>query len=98
MGKFSHQACTISADLFACITIYACFLYVNFFYRRRNIPVKNNAFAFVVSLIVLTGFPTIFFLVSLIIGQWNFLWWSIPPSFLAGFTGLIFTLNQGKKG
>ncbi|MBM7096100.1 hypothetical protein JSY36_10060 [Bacillus sp. H-16] len=59
---------------------------------------KNNKTALMISILVLTGFPVFFLFVSLFTGQWSYLAWSIPPSFLAGFTGLMVTLNQIKKG
>jgi hypothetical protein len=58
---------------------------------------KNNKFALFASLIVLVGFPIIFLFISLLTGQWSYLVWSIPPSFAAGLTGLMITLNQIKK-
>jgi hypothetical protein len=58
---------------------------------------KNNKFALFASLIVLVGFPIIFLFISLLTGQWSYLAWSIPPSFAAGLTGLMITLNQIKK-
>ena len=58
---------------------------------------KNTKFALVVSLIVLIGFPVLFFFISLFTGNWNYLLWSIPPSFSAGLTGFIITLLQFKK-
>lgn len=59
---------------------------------------KNmNSFALLVSLIVLVGVPILFLFVSLYTGEWRYFMWSLPPSFLAGFTGLIFTLQTIKK-
>lgn len=58
---------------------------------------NNNQLALLVSWVVLVGFPLFFLFVSLYTGQWRYLVWSLPPSFLAGFTGLILTLNQMKK-
>ncbi|MCR8847946.1 hypothetical protein NQ095_05965 [Rossellomorea sp. SC111] len=59
---------------------------------------KNmNSLALLVSLIVLVGFPILFLFVSLYTGDWRYLMWSLAPSFLAGFTGLIFTLQTIKK-
>ncbi|MCA0149506.1 MULTISPECIES: hypothetical protein [Rossellomorea] len=59
---------------------------------------KNmNSLALLVSLIVLVGFPILFLFVSLYTGDWRYLMWSLPPSFLAGFTGLILTLQTIKK-
>ncbi|UXH46233.1 hypothetical protein N5C46_09375 [Rossellomorea vietnamensis] len=59
---------------------------------------KNmNSLALFVSLIVLVGFPILFFFVSLFTGDLRYLIWSLPPSFLAGFTGLILTLQTIKK-
>ncbi|MFI8684895.1 hypothetical protein [Rossellomorea sp. NPDC077527] len=58
---------------------------------------NNNQLALLVSWVVLVGFPLFFLFVSLYTGQWRYLMWSLPPSFLAGFTGLILTLNQMKK-
>ncbi|WP_246939268.1 hypothetical protein [Bacillus pinisoli] len=57
----------------------------------------SNKCALVVSLMVLIGFPVFFLVISLCTGQWGYLVWSIPPSFAAGFTGLVITLNQIKK-
>lgn len=58
---------------------------------------KNNTLALFVSLTVLVGFPIVFLLISLVTAQWNYLAWSIAPSFAAGFTGLMITRNQVKK-
>ncbi|MFA9458377.1 hypothetical protein ACERJO_16655 [Halalkalibacter sp. AB-rgal2] len=59
---------------------------------------KNNTkIALYVSIIVLVGFPILFIFISLLTGQWGYLTWSIPPSFVAGLTGLMITLNQTKK-
>ena len=58
----------------------------------------NTNLALIVSLIILIGIPLLFLIVSLITGQWLYLLWSIPPSFLAGFTGLIVLRRQSKKG
>ncbi|MCA1060485.1 hypothetical protein LCL96_16225 [Rossellomorea aquimaris] len=58
---------------------------------------NNNQLALLVSWVVLVGFPLFFLFVSLYTGQWRYLMWSLPPSFLAGFTGLMLTLNQMKK-
>jgi hypothetical protein len=58
---------------------------------------KNNKFGLFVSLVVLIGFPIGFLIISLFTGQWSYLAWSIAPSFAAGLTGLMITLNQIKK-
>jgi hypothetical protein len=58
---------------------------------------NNNKIALFVSLIVLVGFPILFLFISLVTGNWGYLAWSIPPSFAAGLTGLMITLNQIKK-
>ncbi|TFB23897.1 hypothetical protein E3U55_03535 [Filobacillus milosensis] len=58
---------------------------------------KNNMFALFVSLFVLVGFPIVFLFISLFTGQWSYIVWSIPPSLLAGLTGLMITLNQIKQ-
>ncbi|MEI2664232.1 hypothetical protein [Rossellomorea sp. LJF3] len=58
---------------------------------------NRNRLAFLISVIVLVGFPILFLFVSLYTGEWGYLMWSLPPSFLAGFTGLIFTLQTIKK-
>ncbi|MGM7700639.1 hypothetical protein ACSVDE_02875 [Pseudalkalibacillus sp. Hm43] len=58
---------------------------------------KNNRSALMISLIVLIGFPILFLFVSMNTGNWGYLAWSLPPSFAAGFTGLMITLNQIKK-
>ncbi|TGB03426.1 hypothetical protein [Halobacillus salinus] len=58
---------------------------------------ENNKLALFVSLFVLVGFPVLFLILSLITGDWSYLMWSIPPSILAGLTGLLFTLREMKK-
>lgn len=58
---------------------------------------KNNKLALFVSLLVLVGFPIMFLFISMFTGKWSYIAWSIPPSFLAGLTGLILTLNQIRK-
>ncbi|EPD54118.1 hypothetical protein HMPREF1210_00103 [Paenisporosarcina sp. HGH0030] len=45
---------------------------------------RNTKFAVFVSLIILIGFPVLFSFISLFTGNWNYLMWSIPPSFTAG--------------
>ncbi|WP_409294678.1 hypothetical protein V1498_16030 [Peribacillus sp. SCS-26] len=58
---------------------------------------SHNKFALFVSLIVLVGFPMLFLFISTVTGQWSYLVWSIPPSFAAGLSGLLITLNRIKK-
>ncbi|PFA63079.1 hypothetical protein CN378_18770 [Bacillus sp. AFS015802] len=58
---------------------------------------NGNRSALIASLIVLVGFPILFLFVSLYTWEWRYLMWSLPPSFLAGFTGVIFTLQTMKK-
>ncbi|CAN7514541.1 hypothetical protein [Rossellomorea sp. LjRoot5] len=58
---------------------------------------KRNRLALLISVIVLVGFPILFLFVSLYTGDWRYLMWSLPPSCLAGFTGLIFTIHTIKK-
>ncbi|WP_078382097.1 hypothetical protein [Sutcliffiella halmapala] len=57
----------------------------------------NTKVSLIVSLTVLIGLPVIFLVVSLVTNEWRFLTFSIIPSFFAGFTGLIFALQQRKK-
>lgn len=57
----------------------------------------NTKFAYFVSLFVLIGFPVIFLTVSLSTGNWNYLVYSLPPSFTAGFIGLMLTRQQKRK-
>ncbi len=60
---------------------------------------KNNPkLGLFVSLFVLVGFPIIFLMISLFTGQWNYLLYSILPSFAAGFTGLMISFKYIKKG
>ncbi|MGG3914267.1 hypothetical protein [Rossellomorea vietnamensis] len=58
---------------------------------------NRNRLALLISLIVLVGFPILFLFVFFYTGDWRYLMWCLPPSFLAGFTGLIFTLQTIKK-
>ncbi|SES19848.1 hypothetical protein [Psychrobacillus sp. OK032] len=58
---------------------------------------SNTKWALGVSLFALIGFPVIFLFISLLSGQWNYLIISIFPSFSAGLTGLIISLQQLKK-
>ena len=58
---------------------------------------NNSKVALFVSLSVLVGFPFFFLFVSMYTANWGYLAWSILPSFTAGFTGLIVTINQIKK-
>ncbi|MFJ7726703.1 hypothetical protein ACIQXV_11105 [Neobacillus sp. NPDC097160] len=58
---------------------------------------KSTKFGLYASLIVLIGFPILFFCLSLFTGKWNYLLLSIPPSLTAGLTSLMMTLNQIKK-
>lgn len=53
---------------------------------------KNNKLALFVSLLVLIGFPLAFLIITLITGEWSYFLWSLPPSLLAGITGLMITL------
>ena len=60
---------------------------------------KNNPkLGLFVSLFVLVGFPVIFLMISLFTGQWDYLLFSIFPSFAAGFTGLMISFQNLKKG
>ncbi|MEL3974566.1 hypothetical protein AAEO50_19950 [Rossellomorea oryzaecorticis] len=52
--------------------------------------------AFFTALFVLIGFPIIFTVISLMIGDWKYLFYSLPGSFTAGFTSLIVTLKHIK--
>ena len=54
-------------------------------------------FALFISLFVLIGFPFIFLIISLATGNWLFLVSSGIPSFFAGLTGVLVTLQQIKK-
>lgn len=58
---------------------------------------KNTQAAIYVSLFVLFGFPLVFTIVSFITGRWSFLLFSLIPSFIAGFTGLMVSIPQLKK-
>lgn len=59
---------------------------------------KNNiTLGLSVSLFVFIGFPIIFLFISLFTGQWNYLIYSIFPSFFAGLTGLIATIKERKS-
>ncbi|MCF6137778.1 hypothetical protein [Pseudalkalibacillus berkeleyi] len=58
---------------------------------------NNNKVALLVSIIVLVGIPILFLIISISTGKWGYLAWSLPPSFAAGFTGLMITYNQMKK-
>lgn len=58
---------------------------------------SNTKLALDVSLFALIGFPLIFLCISLMTDNWKFLYFSIFPSFLAGFTGLLASLQQIKK-
>jgi hypothetical protein len=53
--------------------------------------------ALFVALFVLVGFPIIFTLISTMSGNWNYLFYSLPGSFTAGFIGLIVTVSHIKK-
>jgi hypothetical protein len=57
----------------------------------------NITLAMSASLLVLFGLPIIFLVVSLLTGEWRYLFYSLPSSFCAGFTGLIITIQQIKK-
>ncbi|MFF2755733.1 hypothetical protein ACFVR1_18730 [Psychrobacillus sp. NPDC058041] len=58
---------------------------------------KNNTkWALIASISTLTVIPLIFFIISLLTGQWKYLIFSLPPSFTAGSTGL-FLVRQIKK-
>ncbi|WP_144512239.1 hypothetical protein [Bacillus sp. FJAT-22090] len=58
---------------------------------------KNNTkLALGVSLFALIVFPVTFLGISIITGNWKFIIFSIFPSFLAGFTGLMATFRQAK--
>jgi len=46
---------------------------------------------------VLIGFPVIFLIVSFVTGNWRFFLYSLFPSFFAGFSTLIVTMQQIKK-
>lgn len=60
---------------------------------------KNNPkLGLYVSLTILVGLPVIFLVTSLLTGEWNYFLFSIFPSFLAGLTGLMISVQQLKKG
>lgn len=54
---------------------------------------SNSNLAFVISFVILIGFPLLFFIISLITGHWSYLLYAIVPSLVAGLTGL----NAAKK-
>ncbi|WP_163100366.1 hypothetical protein [Peribacillus alkalitolerans] len=58
---------------------------------------KSTKLSLYVSLFVLVVFPIIFLVISLITGQWRFLTYSIIPSFFAGLSGLMVSIQQMKK-
>lgn len=59
---------------------------------------KNNPkLGLFVSLFVLVGFPVIFLIISFLTGQWNYVLFSILPSFAAGFTGLMISVQHIKN-
>ncbi|PWW28880.1 hypothetical protein DFO73_105117 [Cytobacillus oceanisediminis] len=59
---------------------------------------KNNPkLGLFVSLFVLAGVPVIFLITSLLTGEWNYLLYSVVPSFSAGLTGLMISVQQIKK-
>ncbi|XXM72989.1 hypothetical protein ACQ0QQ_03575 [Lysinibacillus sphaericus] len=56
---------------------------------------KNGTkIALFTALFVLVGFPVIFTFVSMMTGNWTYLFFSLPGSFTAGFTGLIVALKH----
>lgn len=57
---------------------------------------KKAGLPMIVSLAVLIGLPVFFLFISFITGQWGYLFWSLPPSFLAGFTGLMVSRNNSR--
>ncbi|WP_113930322.1 hypothetical protein [Bacillus sp. P14.5] len=56
--------------------------------------IKKAGLPMIVSLAVLICLPVFFLCISFITGQWGYLLWSLPPSFLAGFTGLMVSRNK----
>ncbi|MGG3663786.1 hypothetical protein [Bacillus gobiensis] len=58
---------------------------------------KNTIVSLYASLIVLIGFPVVFFTVSLLTKQWGYLIFSIPGSLTAGLTGLLISLQLNKN-
>ncbi|WP_132006273.1 hypothetical protein [Mesobacillus foraminis] len=58
---------------------------------------KKNRLALRVSLFVLVGFPLIFLFVSFLTGNWNFLIYSLPSAFAAGFPGFMVAVQQMKQ-
>ncbi|WP_046173632.1 hypothetical protein [Domibacillus indicus] len=58
---------------------------------------ENLRLAFVVSLVVLAGFPLFFLVLSLYTGSWNFFMYSLAPSLAAGLTGLLLVKQKLKK-
>jgi hypothetical protein len=59
--------------------------------------VQGAKLALIVSYIVLIGSPVLFLCISLFTGQWSYFFWSIPPSFTAGFTGMIVSKSKFKS-
>jgi hypothetical protein len=65
---------------------------------ERMVNLKTGTkLALVVALFVLIGFPIIFTFISMMSDNWNYLFYSLPGSFTAGFTGLSVTLHHKKK-
>lgn len=58
---------------------------------------RNSKIGLFASLFVLIGFPLSFLCLSLFSNDWNYLRYSVGPSFAAGFTTLILCLRQIKK-
>ncbi|MTH53217.1 hypothetical protein GKZ89_07305 [Bacillus mangrovi] len=57
----------------------------------------SNAAALMVSLFLLAAVPLFLLAVSMRTGEWTFFLYGLFPSFFAGFTGLLFTLQQIRK-
>jgi len=58
---------------------------------------RNNKIALFISIFVLIGFPIIFAIVSVVMGDWRFFLYSIPGAFSSGLTGLLLTIQQIQK-
>nr|WP_289039163.1 hypothetical protein [uncultured Allobacillus sp.] len=49
------------------------------------------------AIFVLVFFPILFTVISYTTDNWNFLWYSLIPTFFSGSIGLFAAINQAKK-
>ncbi|MBU6081860.1 MULTISPECIES: hypothetical protein [Allobacillus] len=58
---------------------------------------RSTKWSLRIAIFVLVFFPIFFIIFSYTTDNWNFLWYSLIPTFFSGSLGLFAALNQAKK-